>query len=167
MLYTIDADRAFYRVGRRRYFSVLSPNDAIRNLGPSVILYLWVVGYGVYLLAAAVGLLPFPREGMGAAVVMTLMFPWVCTLIRMISARTFRGHIDVLVSASGLQIHAGKLTGPVAWDEIVRGVRLHDGILLLQKGCLYRWLPDSALRNADPLDVVQLLKSHVALDVRA
>lgn len=163
MLYSIDADRGFFRVARRRYYSVLGLRD--RTL--IIVGYLWVVICGVYLLGAAVGLLPYPRQGVWAAVAIGLILLWPWTLLRMISTRGVSGHCEVFIRDSGLEIQAGKAATLVAWDAIIRGVRLHDGIILLQSGHTYRWLPDGALHNAAPADVVQLLRAHVAFDIRA
>ena len=162
MYYAIDASGPFYRVARRRYYRALGVAHLLRVLAFPTLLVL----FGVYLIVAAAGWLYYPRRGMALAVLNALLFCWVWAVVRTLSlSRKPRGHVEVFLDPRGLEIRGANAVASVGWQSIVRAVRFSDGILLLQKG-LYRWLPDTALQNATPIEVINLLRSSVALEVR-
>jgi hypothetical protein len=162
--YAFDANRRFYAVARRRYHSA-------RTLRQRVLALVFVTAlalYAVLLIAAAAGWLDWTGHAppRGLAVIL-LGFSLLPALLRLYSAtRKVHCRTTVTPGPSGVEVHTGNAGALVDWQEFIRAVRFPDGILLLQRG-LYRWLPDAALHGSTPLDVVELLRSKVPVEMHA
>jgi hypothetical protein len=52
----------------------------------------------------------------------------------------------------------------LSWAAFTRVVRLSDGLLLL-RGKVIRWLPDSALKDVTPQQALELVQSNVQVTV--
>jgi len=151
-------------MARRRYNRSRTRNQRLLALvcGTALVLY------GLLLIAAVAGWLDWTGHAppRGLAIVL-LSFSLLPGLIRLHSA-TRRIHCctTVIPGPAGLEVRAGNASALLDWQQFTRAVRFADGILLLQRS-RYRWLPDAALRESTPLEVVDLLRSKVPIEMHA
>jgi hypothetical protein len=164
MQYAIDANRRYYRVASRRY-------NSTRTLGqraPAVVLGSAFVLYAALVMAAVAGWLDWTGHAPPRSLAMLLMsFSLMPALIRLYStSRKRHFHMTVIPGSSGMEAHSGSAVSLTDWSQFTRAVRFLDGILLLQASH-YHWLPDGALHGSTPLEVVDLVRSKMPVEMRA
>ncbi len=82
----------------------------------------------------------------------------IVTPIRTKRMPGFGSTITATVDENGLTAAEPQAQASLQWAAFTRVVRFPDGILLL-RGRVIRWLPDSALQNATPADALAFVRS--------
>jgi hypothetical protein len=82
----------------------------------------------------------------------------ILTPIRIKRSPGYGATVTVILDDDGFHAEAPNEQARLAWAAFTRVARFPDGILLL-RGRVIRWLPDSALQNATPGEALALVRS--------
>jgi len=163
--YVVEADREFFAVGRSRYNSAIGLGRRLLGMVPVALLIL----YAVLLIAASAGWLDWtgyaPPRGFAGLLIGVSLVPGLMLLY----SRTRKGYgqLTVTPGSTGLDVRTGNVQALVGWQNFLRAVRFPDGVLLLQEKGLYRWLPDTALQESTSVEVVELLRRKIPVEMHA
>jgi len=161
--YRLLIDLAFYQTALKRYRR--QRLNRHRNLSILGIAAIPIVGALIYAWITNAAWIVIPATavagGMSGGIVAAVV-AWVVRSRNLKRGPEYGGEVTVILNEDGLAARGRHVQTRFEWPAFTRCVRLPDGIMLL-RGRVLQWLPDTALLNVTPDEAVAYVRSKTKL----
>jgi hypothetical protein len=161
--YSFTTDWNFYRTALNRY-RLQKPNphrtNVVMAVAGVILLLAWIYGRSSHAFWA-----PIPKFALiGGVVGGTLGYAFTRLFLRFRLKRSPSYGVVVTVTLDDEGLHAAEphARTSMEWAAFTRVSRLNDG-MMFARGRVARWLPDSALQNATPEEVLVFARSKTTV----
>lgn len=161
--YRFPTTASFYREAFRRYGQQVPHRR--RNRWISVLGLAFITAVWFYAVSSAAPWRGLPEFALIVSITTALVSTVVAPILFVVRVRKLPGinsEITTVLDEVGLSAVGPHEEVKLAWSGVTRAARLPDG-MIIARGRVFRWLPDSALVDATPAEATDFVRSRCDL----